>query len=342
MMSPMKSTPLRFKVPGYLIGPTVILILAMVYGSLGSEYFLQPDSIVFNTGRYIEIGLLALALTFVIINGDIDLSVASTLAASAGVLAKLFSSGVPIFWCCVASVITGLILGLINGLLVVKFGLPSLVVTLATLALYRGLTQVMLGDGVVANYPESFVGFDQRLLIGGNPGLPAPLALFFVASIIFYFILHRTNFGIRNIVSGSNPSAGKFSGVNVDTVRLIAFALSGAVAGLCAVMITSRLGSTISNVGLGLELLAITVVVLGGTDIFGGRGAISGTVVALFAIMAVREALVIQDVNGQVQDSAIGLLLILTVLIPRFNEYLVDKRNRRKRFNESQPRTVIR
>ena len=335
MASLMKS-PSRFKVPSYLIGPILILIIAMVYGSLGSEYFLQPESIIFNTGRYIEIGLLALALTFVIINGDIDLSVASTLAASAGVLAKLFAAGVPILWCCVAAIFTGFLLGLINGLIVIKFGLPSLVVTLATLALYRGLTQVMLGDGVVANYPESFVGFDQRLFIGGNPGLPAPLALFIVASIIFYYILHRSNYGIKNIMSGSNPSSSKFSGLGVNSVRLTAFALSGTVSGICAVMITSRLGSTISNVGLGLELLAITVVVLGGTDIFGGRGAISGTVVSLFAIMAVREALVIQDINGQVQDAAIGLLLILTVLVPQIRSYYIEKRNRKQRFNEAQ------
>ncbi len=337
-MATLTKAPSRFKVPGYLVGPILILVVAMVYGSLGSEYFLQPSSIIFNTGRYIEIGLLALALTFVIINGDIDLSVASTLAASAGVLAKLFANGVPIFWCCVTSIFTGFVLGLINGLIVIKFGLPSLVVTLATLALYRGLTQVMLGDGVVANYPENFVGFDQRLVIGGDPGLPAPLALFIVAAIIFYFILHRTNYGIKNIMSGSNPSSSNFSGISVNNVRLLAFALSGTVAGICAVMITSRLGSTISNVGLGLELLAITAVVLGGTDIFGGRGAISGTVVALFAIMAVREALVIQDINGQVQDAVIGLLLILTVLVPRIRSYYADKRNRQKRFNEAQAR----
>jgi rhamnose transport system permease protein len=140
-------------------------------------------------------------------------------------------------------------------------------------------------------------------------------------------------------MSGSNPSTSNFSGISVDRVRLLAFALSGAVAGLCAVMITSRLGSTISNVGLGLELLAITAVVLGGTDIFGGRGTVSGTVVALFAIMAVREALVIQDINGQVQDAAIGLLLILTVLLPQLRSYYVEKRNRKKRFNEAQART---
>ncbi len=325
----------KFKIPGYLIGPILILVIAMVYGTLGSEYFLQPSSIVFNTGRYIEIGLLALALTFVIINGDIDLSVASTLAASAGVLAKLYSGGIPIFWCSIAAILTGTLLGLFNGLVIIKFGLPSLVVTLATLALYRGLTQVMLGDGVVANYPDNFVGFDQRLVIGGNPGLPAPLALFFVAAFIFYYVLHRSNYGLKNLMTGSNNSASNFSGINVNRVRLIAFAVSGMVSGICAVLITSRLGSTISNVGLGLELLAITVVVLGGTDIFGGRGSISGTVISLFAIMAVRESLVIQDVNGQVQDAVIGLLLILTVLVPRIRSYRVEKKNRQKRFNEA-------
>jgi len=334
-MSQLTKQDARFKVPGYLVGPILILVVALIYGSLGSEYFLDPSSIVFNTGRYIEIGLLALALTFVIINGDIDLSVASTLAASAAVLAKLFERNVPILWCCVASIFTGLVLGLINGLIVIKFGLPSLVVTLATLALYRGLAQVMLGDGVVSDYPENFVGFDQRLIIGGNPGLPAPLALFIVSSLFFYYILHRSNYGIKNFMTGSNPSTASFSGISVNRVRLLAFALSGTMAGICAVMITSRLGSTISNVGLGLELLAITAVVLGGTDIFGGRGSVTGTVVALFAIMAVREALVIQDINGQVQDAAVGALLILTVLVPTIRSTFIEKRKRSKRFNQA-------
>lgn len=323
------------------MGPIIIFIVAMTYGSIGSPYFLDPSALVFNTGRYIEIGLLALALTMVIINGDIDLSVASNLAASAAVLAKLYSHGVPILFCCISAILTGMILGTINGLIVTKLGLPSLVVTLATLALYRGLAQVILGDGVVADYPDKFVGFDQRYLISGKPGLPAPLALFVVAAILFYFLLHRWNFGLFNVMSGSNPSASRFSGIHVDRIRLTAFAMSGLVSGVCAVLITSRLGSTISNVGSGMELLAITVVVLGGTDIFGGRGSIPGTVVALFAIMAVRESLVIQDVNGQVQDASIGLLLILTVLLPRVRAQIVDKRVRRKRFNEARQAATV-
>jgi rhamnose transport system permease protein len=336
-----KTRSLGRTVPSYLMGPIVIFIAAMVYGTVGSPYFLDVSSLVFNTGRYMEIGLLALALTIVIINGDIDLSVASNLAASAAVLAKLFSHGVPIVLCCVAAILTGLILGTINGLIITKFGVPSLVVTLATLALYRGLAQVMLGDAVVTGYPDSFLGFDQRFLISGSPGLPAPLALFAVAVAVFYFLLHRSNFGLLNVMSGSNSSASRFSGIRVDSVRLIAFATSGLVSGVCAVMITSRLGSTQSNIGSGLELLAITVVVLGGTDIFGGRGSIAGTAVALFAIMAVRESLVIQNINGQVQDAAVGLLLILTVLLPRVKSHYQERRNTRKKFSGAQQKAVF-
>ncbi len=328
----------RLSIPRHLAGPLLILLVAVIYGTIGSPYFLDPSSIVFNTGPYIEIGLLSLGLTLVIINGDIDLSVASNLAASAGVLAKLFSHGVPIFFCCVAAIVTGLILGTINGLIITKFQLPSLVVTLGTLALYRGLTQVMLGDSVVANYPDKFVGFDTRYLIKLSPGLPYPLALYIVAALIFYYILHRSNFGLSLLMSGSNREASRFSGIKAEKIRLATFSISGLLSGICAVLITSRLGSTISNVGLGLELLAITVVVLGGTDIFGGRGTISGTIVALFAIMMVRQSMVIQNINGQVQDAAIGLLLILTVLIPMIRATIKEKRGREeKRF--SAPRT---
>jgi rhamnose transport system permease protein len=333
----------RLHIPRHLYGPLTILIVATIYGSIGSPYFLSPTDLVFNTGPYIEIGLLSLGLTLVIINGDIDLSVASNLAASAAVLAKLFSHGVPIFFCCVAAIVTGLILGTINGLIIIKFQLPSLVVTLGTLALYRGLTQVMLGDSVIANYPEKFIGFDMRYLFKLSPGMPYPLALYIVTALIFYYILHRTNFGISLLMSGSNRPASRFSGIREEKIRLITFSVSGLLCGICAVLITSRLGSTISNVGLGLELLAITVVVLGGTDIFGGRGSMSGTIVALFAIMLVRQSMVIQNINGQVQDAAIGLLLILTVLFPRITASIKEKRGREeKRFNAPQTSSVKR
>lgn len=294
----------------------VILIAAMVYGTVSSPYFLNFTALVVNTGRYVEIGLLALALTVVIINGDIDLSVASNLAVSAATMGLMVEGGVAIEIAALAALAVGVGLGAINAVFIVGLGLPSLVVTLATLALYRGLAQIMLGDNAVTAYPDGFIGADQTSVLGDAFRLPMPLVMFLGFAILFSFLLTRTNFGLSCYLTGSNQRAARFSGIKTDRTRATAFLLAGLMAGAAAVMLTSRLGSTLSNVGLGLELLAITVVVLGGTDIFGGRGTILGTVIALFAVMAVRESLVISNVNGQVQDAVVGVILIVAIVVP--------------------------
>lgn len=300
-----------------LLPAIVILIAAVAWGSVTSPYFLDPDSLLLHTGRYVEIGLLALALTVVIINGDIDLSVASNMALSAAVLGLAYQSGLPITVACLMALATGLLLGAINGILVTVPGLPSLVVTLATLALYRGAAQVLLGDSSVTNYPENFVGADQIGLLGTSPDIPLPLGVLLVLATAFWFILQRSDYGLRCYLTGSNQAATRFSGISTSRTRFWAFCLSGLMAGTAAILITSRLDSTRSNLGVGMELLAITVVVLGGTDILGGRGSILGTLVALFAVMAVREALAIGNVNGQTQDAAIGFILVAAIFIPR-------------------------
>lgn len=293
-----------------------VLIAAMVYGTVSSQYFLNFGALLVNTGRYVEIGLLALALTIVIINGDIDLSVASNLAVSAATLGLLVDAGVPVQFAALAALAVGVGLGAFNAVFIIGLGLPSLVVTLATLALYRGLAQIMLGDRAVTGYPPEFVGADQVSLLGDLARVPMPLVIFIGFAVLFGFLLSRTNFGLSCYLTGSNQQAARFSGIRTNRTRTTAFLLSGLMAGTAAVMLTSRLGSTLSNVGLGLELLAITVVVLGGTDIFGGRGTILGTVIALFAVMAVRESLVISNVNGQIQDALVGVILIAAIVVP--------------------------
>jgi rhamnose transport system permease protein len=294
----------------------VILIAAMIYGTVSSPYFLNFTALLVNTGRYVEIGLLALALTVVIVNGDIDLSVASNLAVSAATMGLMVEGGVAVEIAALAALAVGVGLGAINAIFIVGLGLPSLVVTLATLALYRGLAQIMLGDNAVTAYPDEFVGVDQVSVLGEAVRVPMPLVMFLGFAVLFSFLLTRTNFGLSCYLTGSNQKAALFSGIKTDRTRATAFLLAGLMAGAAAVMLTSRLGSTLSNVGLGLELLAITVVVLGGTDIFGGRGTILGTVIALFAVMAVRESLVISNVNGQVQDAVVGVILIVAIVVP--------------------------
>ena len=302
---------------GRLLGPflpaVVVFFLAMLWGTLSSPYFLDIPVLLLHSGRYMEIGLLALAMTLVIIHGDIDWSVASNLAFSAATLGLVYQSGAPIAVAGVVAIIVGTVLGLINGLLVTVIGLPSLVVTLGTLALYRGLAQIALGDQAVTGYPEGFVGADQNLVIGV---IPLPLTIFIVMAMLVGFLVHRTSFGFVSLMLGRNQVATMFSGMQPKMNRLIAFALSGTMAGFAAVLITARLGSTRSNLALGFELLVVTIVVLGGTDIFGGKGTIAGTVLALFAVIAVREALAIQNVNGQIQDAVIGLILVLTIAVP--------------------------
>jgi rhamnose transport system permease protein len=259
-----------------------------------------------------EIAVLALAMTIIIIHGDIDLSVASNVGFSAAVLGLSHEAGMPIAAAAVAALVTGTVLGAFNGVLVTGLGLPSLVVTLGTLALFRGMTQVVLGDGAVTGYPAPFLGADT---IRVGP-VPLPLLVFVLLAVAAWVLMEKSGYGLRARLIGSNGRAAAFSGIRAGRSRLIAFALGGLMAGTAAVLITSRLGSTRSNTALGLELLVITVVVLGGTDIFGGRGTVGGTVVALFSVFAVRESLAINNVNGQVQDAVMGAILILTIAAP--------------------------
>jgi rhamnose transport system permease protein len=296
-----------------------VIVIALVLGARSSTHFLDAGALLLHTGRYVEIGLLALALTIVIINGDIDLSVASNVAVSAAVLAIAHRGGAPIAVACGLAVLTGLVLGLVNGVLVAVIGLPSLVATLGTLAAYRGISEILLGSDYIGDFPASFAEADRVMLFGTSAErpIPLPLVVLLLAAAMFGFLLQRTNFGLRCLLTGSNSAATRFSGISTWRVRLQAFALSGMMAGAAAVLIASRLSSVSAGIATGMELPAITVVVLGGTSIFGGRGSILGTVVALFAVMAVREALAINNVQGETQDAVIGLILIASILVPR-------------------------
>lgn len=303
----------RLRSLGPFLPAVIVFVLAMAWGTVASPFFLDVPILLLHTGRYMEIGLMALAMTIVIIHGDIDLSVASNMAFSAAVLGLTYQASGDIVLASVVGIAIGTVLGIFNGVLVTLVGLPSLVVTLGTLALYRGMAQIALGDQAITGYPDGFVGADQFLVFGL---LPLPLTIFIVIAVIFGLLLHRTSFGFGSFMLGRNAAAVRFTGLQPQFNRLIAFTLSGTMAGLAAVLITARLGSTRSNLGLVFELLVVTIVVLGGTDIFGGKGSIWGTVLALFAVIAVREALAIQNVNGQIQDAFVGLILVLTIAVP--------------------------
>lgn len=305
-----------------------VLIICVFVATQMSSAFLELGALSEATSRYVEIGVLALAMTVVIVNGDIDLSVGSMMACCAAVLALLYDGGAPIGLASLAAVALGALLGAFNGFVVTRFALPSLVVTLGTMALFRGSAEVLLGDRAIASYPESFVGLDQRVLFGTEVDLNVPFLIFLVLAAAFWLLLHRTSFGRFCFAIGTNPTATRYAGVRVERMRLTAFVLSGLMAGIAAVLITSRLGSTRSDLGIGIELTVITVVVLGGTNIFGGRGSILATVLALFSVIALQEGMALANVNGQTQSAVIGGVLIASILVPNVVRSIHNTRRR--------------
>ena len=312
----MSERPLRSRVTSLLAQPetitVVLLLLAVAVSAAVTPSFRDARYLFSSTSDYMEVGLMALAMTLIIISGNIDLSVASALALTAAVCASLYQkAGIPAAAVVALAPLIGAALGLLNGVLVTALGLPSLTVTLGTLALYRGLAQVLLGDASIGNMPERFTGVDRRLV-----GIvPMPLIVFAVLAVIFALVLHKTTFGRAVYAIGTNEPAARYSGLPVNRVKLIVFALSGLMAGVGAVMMWSRLEYARYDYAGGAELAVITAVVVGGTDIFGGRGSIFGTAAALFLLGILRTGMDLRRVTPENQMAVVGSLLIVAVVL---------------------------
>jgi rhamnose transport system permease protein len=277
---------------------------------------------VFLTGRnvanliaaVIEVAIMSLPMALIIIAGEIDLSVESMVGLSASILGVLFAAGVPLPLTLVIVLVVGALGGLLNGVLVTRVGLPSLVVTLGTLALFRGLALVVLGSRGVSNFPDWFTGFG----FGSVPGLPIPwpFTIYLGLAVVLAILLHRTWIGRQLYAIGKNQSASRFSGIRVARVKLLLFVLSGVVASLAGIILVARMSSARADVGSGLTLVVVTIVLLGGVDIFGGRGTIPGVVLAFFALAVLGNVLRLTNVSSDIQSIAVGLLLIVSVVIP--------------------------
>jgi rhamnose transport system permease protein len=226
-----------------------------------------------------EKAIMALGLTLIIIAGEIDLSVASVLGLSSAILGELVDKGAPLSVAIVAALIAGALCGLFNGLLVARVGLPSLVVTLGTLALFRGLAFVVLGDRAVSEFPKFLTDFGFNTVPGTL--IPWPAVVFAVLAVGAFFLLHRSWIGRQLYAIGNNAEASRFSGVEVDRIKIGLFVLSGTLAALAGVVFTARFASARPDNALGFELDVITAVLLGGVSIFGGRGTLIGVVLAL-------------------------------------------------------------
>jgi len=302
----------------------VLLLLATsaINASI-SPYFLTTRNLFDMTFQFMERSIIALPMAFIIISGNIDLSVASTLAMSAILMGASFQAGLNIWLAALVGLAVGALGGLINGALVARVRLPSLVVTLGTYALYRGVAFVILGDRAVTGFPPEFLYLGQGYV--GNTPVPVPLVIFAVLAVLFGLLLHRTTFGRFVYAIGNNEQACRYSGVAVDRIKIILFVLSGLMSALAAIILTARFNSTRPNIATGFELDVITAVVLGGVSIFGGEGTMPGVVLALFLVGVVARGMSLKNAPGEIQNIVIGALLIVAILLPQLLRRLAPR-----------------
>jgi rhamnose transport system permease protein len=289
----------------------VLTIVALITLAMLSNRFFTAENLL-NQGRFMaEVGLVALAMTFVIVTGGIVLSVGSILGLTAILLGVYWHNvGLPLPVAMVAALASGTLAGLGNGLIITRFRVPPLIATLATLALYRGLAEGISQARSVRGYPEWFFFFGQGEILG----VPFQLWALAIATAICAIILGLTPFGRATYAIGANEVAARFSGIRVDATKLWIYSGAGFLAALAAVIFVSRVTTTRSDMGTGLELDVITGVVLGGTSIFGGRGTIIGTALGLILIQALKNGLALSGVKGDGTIVVIGIVLIVAIL----------------------------
>ena len=291
-----------------------VAVAIFIVNSFASPYFLDPWNLSDATFNFTEKAMIAFAMAILIVAGEIDLSVASIIALASTAMGLAMEAGVGVPGLVGVGIVTGLACGAVNGVLVAGMGLPSIVVTIGTMSLFRGISYIVLGDKAFTGYPPEFAYFGQGYVVWV---FSFELVLFAVMALVFWALLHRTNFGRSVYAIGNNPTAALFSGIRVDRVRFILFLLTGLMSGIAAVCLTSRLGSTRPSIATGWELEVVTMVVLGGVNILGGSGTIPGVVLAAFVMGLVTFGFGLLNVPGIVMSIFIGILLIGVIALPR-------------------------
>ncbi|BAK14546.1 ribose ABC transporter permease [Solibacillus sp. FSL W7-1472] len=297
------------------LGPLLGLFLIVIVITILNPSFMTTDNIL-NILRQVSISaLIAFGMTFVILTGGIDLSVGSTLALTGAVAATMLASGIDPVLTILAALLLGAILGAVNGVIIAKGKVAPFIATLATMTIYRGLTLVYT-DGRPVSDLGNEITF-QMLGKGYFFGIPVPVCTMILAFIALYVIMHKTTFGRRVYAVGGNEAASKLSGINVDRVKIAVYSLTGMLAALSALILTSRLNSAQPTAGTSYELDAIAAVVLGGTSLTGGKGWIFGTLVGALIIGVLNNGLNLIGVSSFFQQVVKGIVILIAVLIDR-------------------------
>jgi rhamnose transport system permease protein len=310
---------------GFLLG---ILVVVVALNAIAAPGYLSLQNQVNLFQLSVEKAIVVLVMAFVIVSGEIDLSVASVMGLAAVVIAWLTSQGVATEQAILVALLVGCLCGLFNGFWIAIVGLPSLAVTLAGLIGYRGVARLLIEDRSVGEFPQWFEDLGQRPLLG-----PFPLALIIFAAMLVgaTVLLQASGFGRYVYVLGNSVQVARFSGVRISRLRLAIFTMSGLVAALAGVLLAARLGAVRGSTAQGFELDIITMVLLGGVSIFGGRGTMPGVILSILLVLNLRNGLGLANVTGNTQTGVVGVLLILSVLIPNL---LVAARSR---FSREEP-----
>ncbi|NEJ07557.1 ABC transporter permease [Rhizobium leguminosarum] len=306
-------TPFRRILASWEVLLFAVAVLIFIFNSLASPYFLDAWNLSDATFNFTEKAMIAFAMALLVISGEIDLSVAAIIALASTAMGAAAQLGIGTPGLVAIGIGTGLACGIFNGVLVSVLKLPSIVVTIGTMSLFRGISYIVLGDQAYGKYPADFAYFGQGYVVWV---FSFEFVLFIVLAILFAILLHATNFGRQVYAIGNNDFAARFSGIPVERVKFILFLLTGVMSGIAAVCLTSRLGSTRPSIAQGWELEVVTMVVLGGISILGGSGTIVGVVIAAFVMGLVTFGLGLLNVPGIVMSIFIGLLLIITIAIP--------------------------
>lgn len=294
-----------------------VLILIYLVNAWNSPVFLTVGNQINMFQLSVEKIIVALVMTFIIINGEIDLSVASVMGLAACAFGWLYQNGVSGELAVLLALALGVLCGAFNALFIVGFGIPSLVVTLATMIAYRGFARVLVEDKGISDFPIWFNQLGQGGLIG-----PVTLAilLFIILAILATLLLQRTAFGRKVYFIGANRAVAEFSGLDVRAVKAKIFIASGLISALAGLLFAARVGAVRGDLAQGFELDVITMVLLGGVSIFGGAGTMSGTILAILIVLALRNGMALENITGHIQTGVLGLLLILSVMVPTIRE----------------------
>jgi len=310
-------------------GLAVVVILILVIGSVASPDFLTGNNL-FNLGLSNgEIAIMTLPMTLIVISGEIDLSVASILGMASALLGFLWARGWPMPAIFVTIAVVGVVAGAVNGLLVTRLRLPSLAVTIGTLALYRGVATILLGPNTVSNFPTAYtnLGVDAVPFTGND--MTYSTLIFIVLAIIFGVVLHATPFGRSIYAMGASQEAAQFAGIRVKRIKTTLFMVSGFICSLAGVLWTFRLDTAVQNNGLGLELSVVAIVLLAGVSIFGGKGSLIGVVLAVLAFAGIQNALLLTNFNQEATGIVTGALLLASVFVPVVSRSIAGRRLRR-------------